>query len=176
MAGANDLGLLPCAMLDRDKIRLEIGVIRQRTTAPLNVNFFCYTPRESYSQHQEAWKARLRTYYEELELDPNAEAPSVKEPYDAATCETVEDLKPEIVSFISAFRINRCSTVKAAGRKVICSATTSAEAEWSRNGAATQHCARVEAGGHRGIFLSEDVFALAGRWRSCCRWSMVCVR
>lgn len=49
MAGANDLGLLPCAMLDRDKIRLEIGVIRQRTTAPLNVNFFCYTPRESYS-------------------------------------------------------------------------------------------------------------------------------
>ena len=37
---AGALGSLPCAMLDADRIRSEIGVIRQQTSKPINVNFF----------------------------------------------------------------------------------------------------------------------------------------
>ena len=145
-------------MLDGDKIRAEIGVIRQQTSAPLNVNFFCHTPPEPDSQRQEAWKARLRTYYEELEPNPNAEAPSVnKAPFDAATCEVVEDLKPEVVSFYFGLPEKPfLDRVKAAGSL----ATMSAEAEWL----AEQGCDAIiaqgyEAGGHRGIFLNKKVFA-----------------
>ena len=162
---AGGLGSLPCAMLDGDKTRSEIGVIRQRTTAPLNVNFFCHTSPEPDFQRQEAWKARLRSYYKELELDPNAEAPSVnRAPFDAATCEIVEDLKPEVVSF--HFGLPKkpfLDRVKAAGCKVISSATTSAEAEWlAERGCDAIIAQGYEAGGHRGVFLNEDVFAQAG--------------
>ena len=38
---AGGLGSLPCGMLDTAKACAEIGVIRQSTTKPLNVNFFC---------------------------------------------------------------------------------------------------------------------------------------
>ena len=97
---AGALGSLPCAMLDAAKIRAEIGVIRQRTQNPLNVNFFCHTPAEPDPARDAAWKAELAGYYAELGLDPSAKAPSVnRAPFDEATCEIVEDLKPEVVSF-----------------------------------------------------------------------------
>ena len=38
---AGGLGSLPCAGLSVDEIRAGVGVIRQRTDKPLNVNFFC---------------------------------------------------------------------------------------------------------------------------------------
>ena len=43
---AGGLGSLPCAMLDAAKVRAELGVIRQRMTKPINVNFFCHTPAQ----------------------------------------------------------------------------------------------------------------------------------
>ncbi len=39
---AGGLGSLPCGMLAAAKARAEIAAIRQRTTKPLNVNFFCH--------------------------------------------------------------------------------------------------------------------------------------
>ena len=36
---AGGLGSLPCAMLDAATVRAEMGVIRQHTTKPVNVNF-----------------------------------------------------------------------------------------------------------------------------------------
>ncbi len=72
---AGGLGSLPCAMLDAAKVRAEIGVIRQRTTKPLNVNFFCHTPPGPDPDRDAAWKERLAAYYAELGLDPSASAP-----------------------------------------------------------------------------------------------------
>ena len=40
-AKAGGLGSLPCAMLGADKVKAEVGVIRQQTARPLNLNFFC---------------------------------------------------------------------------------------------------------------------------------------
>ena len=41
---AGGLGSLPCALLNAEQIRTELGIIRQRTARPINVNFFCHAP------------------------------------------------------------------------------------------------------------------------------------
>ena len=38
------LGSLPCAMLSVEKAREQINIIRQRVSAPVNLNFFCHKP------------------------------------------------------------------------------------------------------------------------------------
>jgi len=39
---AGGLGSLPCALLNFEQARGELEVIRQRTSRPINVNFFCH--------------------------------------------------------------------------------------------------------------------------------------
>jgi nitronate monooxygenase len=162
---AGGLGSLPCAMIEGDKIRAEIGVIRQRSSVPLNVNFFCHTPPKPDPGKAASWKARLREYYIEFGLDPDAEVPAAnRTPFDEETCGIVEDLKPEVVSFHFGLpEKSLLERVKSAGCKVISSATTVAEAEWlvarGCDAIIAQGC---EAGGHRGIFLNDDVSAQPG--------------
>src|SRR4030095_8744162 len=38
------LGSLPCAMITAEKAREQVNIIRQRVSAPVNMNFFCHTP------------------------------------------------------------------------------------------------------------------------------------
>ncbi len=162
---AGGLGSLPCAMLDVDKIRAEIGVIRQQTDGPINVNFFTHTPPGPAPARENAWQERLRDYYDEFGLDPDTKAPAVnRAPFDEATCEIVEVTKPEVVSFHFGLpKESLLDRVKAAGCKVLSSATTVAEAEWLvARGCDAIIAQGYEAGGHRGIFLNEDVFAQAG--------------
>ena len=46
------------------------------------------------------WKQRLAAYYKEFGLDPAAPINAAnRAPFDAAMCELVEELKPEVVSF-----------------------------------------------------------------------------
>ena len=74
---AGGLGSLLGAMLEAAKVRTEIGIIRQRRSKPVNVNFFCHTPAKPDPGRDAAWKARLTPYYTELGLDAAASAPSV---------------------------------------------------------------------------------------------------
>ncbi|MEE8444768.1 MAG: nitronate monooxygenase family protein [Alphaproteobacteria bacterium] len=162
---AGGLGSLPCAMLDAAKIRAEIGVIRQRTTKPINVNFFCHTPAKPDPERDAAWKARLAAYYAELGLDASAATPApMRAPFDAEMCEIVEDLKPEIVSFHFGLPAPELlSRVKEAQCLVVSSATTVEEARWLEdNGCDAIIAQGYEAGGHRGMFLTEDVATQAG--------------
>ena len=36
------LGSLPCAMISAEKAREQVNIIRQRVSAPVNMNFFCH--------------------------------------------------------------------------------------------------------------------------------------
>ncbi len=83
---AGGLGSLPCALLDAAKVRAEIGIIRQRTTKPVNVNFFCHSPAKQDPERDAAWKARLSEYYTELGLDASAAAPAVIAPPSTRRC------------------------------------------------------------------------------------------
>ena len=162
---AGGLGSLPCAMLDAAKMRAEIGIIRQRTSKPFNVNFFCHTPPAPNPERDAAWKARLRTFYVELDLDPDAPTPAAsRAPFDAAMCEIVEDLKPEVVSFHFGLPAPALlARVKGAGCVVLSSATTVAEARWLEdNGCDAIIAQGCEAGGHRGFFLTDDIAAQPG--------------
>lgn len=162
---AGGLGSLPCAMLDSDKFRAEVGVIRQRSSGPLNVNFFCNTPPAPDPAKAARWKARLSEYYAEFGIDPDVEVPTVnRAPFDAEMCGIVEDIRPEVVSFHYGLPDKALlERVKGAGCKVISSATTVAEAEWlEARGCDAIIAQGYEAGGHRGIFLNQDVFAQAG--------------
>lgn len=162
---AGGLGSLPCAMLDTHKIRAEVGVIRQQSSKPLNLNFFCHQPAAPDAERAAAWKARLAPYYQELGLDESAEAPAVnRAPFDVAMCELVEELKPEIVSFHFGLpEPALLKRVKAAGAVVLSTATTVAEARWLEdNGCDAIIAQGYEAGGHRGMFLTDDIATQAG--------------
>src|SRR5215470_1857352 len=63
---AGGLGSLPCAMLTPDQVVSTMTTIRQRSSRPVNLNFFCHRPAEPDASREESWKNRLRTYYGEL--------------------------------------------------------------------------------------------------------------
>lgn len=162
---AGGLGSLPCAMLSVDKARAEIGIVRQRVDAPLNLNFFCHEPAAADPLADHRWREALRPYYLEKGLDPEAEMPAVdRAPFDDAMCILVEEAKPEVVSFHFGLPdAGLLARVKAAGAIVISSATSVREARWLEERGVDAIIAQgYEAGGHRGIFLSDDIESQAG--------------
>ena len=159
------LGSLPCAMLTAEKLREQVALVRARVTAPLNLNFFCHTPLAADPGRAAAWKARLAPEYAALGLDVHAPlAAASRAPFDAATCELVEELKPRVVSFHFGLpEKSLLDRVKAAGCIVIATATTVREAAWlEARGVDAIIAQGAEAGGHRGMFLTEDLAAQPG--------------
>ncbi|MDF2368546.1 nitronate monooxygenase family protein [Sneathiella sp.] len=162
---AGGLGSLPCAMLSEDQIRAEAGVIRQQTTNPFGMNFFCHTAVAPTPEQQAEWSAQLAPFYTEYGLDPSDVAPApIRRAFDEGMCALVEDIKPKVVSFHFGLPdASLLARVKAAGARVLSSATTVAEARWlEANGCDAIIAQGSEAGGHRGMFLTKDVTAQAG--------------
>ena len=154
------LGSLPCAMISAEKAREQVNIIRQRVSAPINVNFFCHKSVDADIRREAGWKARLGGYYEELGLDPSAPINAAnRAPFDAAFCAVVEELKPEVTSFHFGLPSPELlKRVKATGSIVMSSATTVKEAVWlEQNGCDVIIAQGAEAGGHRGMFLTEDI-------------------
>jgi nitronate monooxygenase len=154
------LGSLPCAMLSVEKAREQVRIIRQRVSAPVNMNFACHEMADIDPSHEARWKERLAPYYRELGLDPTASVTAAnRAPFDTAMCELVEELKPEVVSFFYGLPDPALlRRVKAAGSVVIASATTVREAVWlERKGVDAVIAQGVEAGGHRSTFLTENI-------------------
>ena len=159
---AGGLGALPCAMSSAEQIARDLGVIRQRTAKPFNVNFFCHVRPEPDAAREASWKARLAPYYQELGLDPDATAAGAdRRPFDDAACALVEQHRPAVVSFHFGLPEPRLlARVKAAGALVLSSATTAAEARWLElKGCDAIIAQGYEAGGHRGMFLTDDIAA-----------------
>jgi nitronate monooxygenase len=162
---AGGLGSLPCAMLNPEQMRAETGIIRQRTSRPINLNFFCHQPPQNDPARENAWKQRLRSYYIELGLDPQAPVPAAaRAPFDDTMCDLVEEFRPEVVSFHFGLPERALlDRVRATGAKIISSATTVDEARWLED----QGCDAIiaqgyEAGGHRGVFLTDGISTQAG--------------
>jgi len=154
------LGSLPCAMMSVEKAREQINIIRQGVPAPVNMNFFCHNAVDADPAREAGWKQRLGPYYKELGLDPAMPIDVAnRAPFDAAMCELVEELKPEVVSFHFGLPDPALlRRVKAAGCIVISSATIVREAIWlEENGADAIIAQGAEAGGHRGMFLTENI-------------------
>lgn len=162
---AGGLGSLPCAMLSLDQARAEIGVIRQQTNRPYNVNFFCHSSPAHDAAAERAWRKVLGSHYAEFDIDPDAipQGPG-RNPFDDAFCRMVEEFKPKVVSFHFGLpEPALLKRVKAVGSVVISSATSAAEARWLEdNGADAVIAQGYEAGGHRGHFLGDNLAGQAG--------------
>lgn len=85
-------------------------------------------------------------------------------PFDETMCEIVEDLKPPVVSFHFGLPAEALVIrVKNAGCVVLSTATTVAEARWLEDRGCNAIIAQgYEAGGHRGMFLTEDLASQVG--------------
>ncbi|WEL53747.1 nitronate monooxygenase family protein [Pseudomonas kermanshahensis] len=166
VGAAGGLGALPCAMLSSDQVRGEIEAFRAACPArPLNLNFFCHQPPPPDAIRDARWKQALKPYYNEVGADFDAPTPvSNRAPFDEQSCQLVEQLRPEVVSFHFGLpEAHLLQRVKASGAKVLSSATTVEEALWlERNGCDAIIAMGYEAGGHRGMFLSEDITSQIG--------------
>ena len=157
---AGGLGSLPCAQLSGDEIRKALETIRRSTSRSINVNFFCHMSPIVQPERELAWRALLKPYYLELGLDPEAPlAPPSRKPFDSELCVLVEEFKPEVVSFHFGLPAkDLLDRVKATKARVIGSATTVREAQWlEAHGCDAVIAMGLEAGGHRGNFISDDM-------------------
>ncbi|MFN7925201.1 MAG: nitronate monooxygenase [Bryobacteraceae bacterium] len=162
---AGGLGSLPCAMLTPAQIRAEIAAIQVQTSRPYNLNFFCHTPPVPDLAHEARWRAALAPYYEEFGIDPAAIAPApARSPFSAETADIVEEFRPPVVSFHFGLpEPDLFARVKWSGAVVLSSATTVEEALWlEARGADAIIAQGLEAGGHRGMFLSSDLTTQTG--------------
>lgn len=165
VGNAGGLGALPCAMLSAEQVRGEIEAFRASCQGPLNLNFFCHQPPAPDAEREARWKQALKPYYEEVGADFDAPPPvSNRAPFDEQSCQLVEQLRPEVVSFHFGLpRADLLQRVKASGAKVLSSATTVEEAVWlEANGCDAIIAMGYEAGGHRGMFLSDDITSQVG--------------
>ncbi len=165
VSNAGGLGALPCAMLSVEQIRQELEAFALASKGPLNVNFFCHTPPTADSARDERWKQALKPYYEEVGADFEAPTPvSSRAPFNDSACALIEEFRPAVVSFHFGLPEARLlARVKASGAKVISSATTVAEALWlEQHGCDAIIAMGYEAGGHRGMFLSDDLNTQVG--------------
>jgi len=119
---------------------------------------FLLPPAAEGRPHARAGMARAPcALYVEQCLDPEAPVPaSGRMPFDSAYCALVEEYSPKVVNFHFGLPEQALlDRVKAAAAKVIASATTVAEARWlEAHGCDAIIAMGLEAGGHRGNFLS----------------------
>jgi len=162
---AGGLGSLPCAMLSIDAMRDELAAITAQTHKAFNVNFFCHAPPVPSADREAAWRAALTPYYAEFGID----AASIpvgpgRSPFSAEAADALEAFKPAVVSFHFGLpSAELLARVKSWGAKILSSATTVEEARWLEARRVDAIIAQgLEAGGHRGIFLSDDLTTQVG--------------
>jgi nitronate monooxygenase len=165
VCNAGGLGSLPCATISTETMRQEIAAIRSKTAHPFNVNFFCHTAPAPDSARAIAWRHRLSPYYRELDLDLDVPAGGgVRTPFGADAADVLAEFQPPVVSFHFGLPApHLLDRVRSWNPKILASATTVDEARWLEDKGVDIIIAQGwEAGGHRGIFLSEDLTTQVG--------------
>lgn len=165
VCNAGGLGSLPCAMLSADQIRAELKAITSATSKPYNVNFFVHTEPAADPVRERAWRKTLMPYFAELGIDPETiQAAPQRLPFNDAAADVLEEFKPPVVSFHFGLPSAALMTrVRGWGSKILSSATTVEEAKFlEARGVDAVVAQGYEAGGHRGMFLSEDLGTQVG--------------
>ena len=165
VSSAGGLGSLPCAMLSCDALRAELAAIKVQTDKPVNVNFFCHTPPELNTERESKWRSILHPYFAEYGIiADDLPKGSGLEPFSHQMADVLEEFKPKIVSFHFGLpSSDLMGRVKGWQSKILVSATNIAEAQWLEAQGVDGIIAQgLEAGGHRGMFLSNDLTNQAG--------------
>lgn len=165
VCNAGGLGSLPAAMLSASDLQAQLAALRMATDKPFNVNFFCHAQPTPDGQREAAWRQALTPCYRELGINAQAivSGPG-RVPFNLEAANVLEAFRPAVVSFHfglpSAELVQR---VKSWGSLIFSSATTVDEARWLQaHGADAVIAQGLEAGGHRGMFLTEDLSTQIG--------------
>ena len=161
VSNARGLGSLPCAMLGIDAIRSELTALAAGAQGrPYNVNFFCHTPPPHDAAREAVWREALAPYAREFGIDlSSVPAGAGRVPFNDESAAVLEAFRPRVVSFHFGLPAPALlARVKAWGALVWSSATTVDEARWlEAHGVDAVIAQGLEAGGHRGHFLSHDL-------------------
>ena len=160
VSNAGGLGSLPCGMLSLEALNKELSALSSATSQPYNVNFFCHSMPKENSDRELAWRSDLAAYFHELGLDSGSiQAAAPRLPFDNNVADVLEKFQPAVVSFHFGLPSKELLVrIKSWGTTVISSATTVDEARFlETQGADAMIAQGLEAGGHRGSFLSSDM-------------------
>ncbi len=159
VAAAGGLGSLPCALLGPAQLEAALRTFAT-LPQPINLNFFCHAMAEPDHADEQRWRQALAPYYDEYGIAaPPVSTAGARRPLDAATVDLLAAYRPRIVSFHfglpDAVLLAR---IKAWGAVVLSSATTVEEGRWLQaRGVDAVIAQGIDAGGHRGHFLSDDL-------------------
>ena len=162
---AGALGSLPCAMLSHDALTKELRALREQTDAAFNINFFCHAQPQPDGVRETAWRASLAAAYAEAGIDPSSIQPGPgREPFNDAVADCAEPFSARVVSFHFGLPSPALiARVRGWGARVLSSATTVDEALWlEAQGVDAIIAQGVEAGGHRGMFLTDELTTQMG--------------
>lgn len=160
VCAAGGVGALPAAMLSADALSEQLQRLRDSAQGPWNVNFFCHSPPVPDADAEARWRDALRPLYNEAGIDPDAvPAGAGRVPFSHAVADVVEPFAPPVVSFHFGLPApDLLARVKAWGSVVLSSATTVDEALWLQaHGTDAVIAQGLEAGGHRGMFLTREL-------------------
>jgi nitronate monooxygenase len=155
VCNAGGIGSMGYSETPSETIAADANKIRALTDRPFNLNFFAHQTPVNKLEVVESTRERLRPFYAEAGL---SEIPrDVSKPLLTFTEERLElliEIKPPLVSFHFGLPdSNAIEMLKAAGCRILCSATTTAEAvSLEQSGVDIVVAQGWEAGGHRGSF------------------------
>jgi nitronate monooxygenase len=162
---AGGLGSLPTATLSLEGLQKELMAIQVASACPLNVNFFVHNVPTPNAEREALWRQALAPYFTEHQIDPTGIAAGPgRAPFSHAAADIVAPFKPAVVSFHFGLPSDDLlARVRSWGSQVWSSATTLDEALWlEANGVDVIIAQGLEAGGHRGHFLSKDLSVQMG--------------
>lgn len=165
VSGAGGLGAIPAAAYSPETLSKALMELQAQSTQPYNLNFFCHSPPQEDIGPDSAWFRQLQPEYRQWGIDPaHIPTPSGYLPFNQTLAEVLDSFRPAVVSFHFGLPAPELLTrVKALGCKVLSSATTLEEAVWlEKQGVDAIIAQGAEAGGHRGMFLTDDLTTQVG--------------
>ena len=178
---AGGLGSIPAAMLTAEQLQDELSAFKDAIAAekakanakaiqlgvllPVNVNFFCHTPPTEQLEKEAAWRQQLTPLYQAHGIDPQSVGSGLgRAPFSEESLKLMGQFKPAVVSFHFGLpKAEWVQQLKSWGIQIWSSATTVQEAQWlEQQGVDAVIAQGLEAGGHRGMFLSEDLSTQMG--------------
>jgi len=157
---AGGLGSLPAAMVSPGDLLSQLQALQQATTKPYNVNFFCHETPAPDPAKASAWREHLQPYCQELGLEThNIPSGPGRVPFNHEAADVLQAFRPAVVSFHFGLpAADLMARVRSWGSLIFSTATTVDEALWLQAQGVDAIIAQgLEAGGHRGMFLSQDL-------------------
>ena len=165
VSSAGGLGSLPCAMLDEAALRSQLDILRSSADRPVNLNFFCHEMPAPDPERESRWRNRLQPFFEEYGIKSDEiSAGAGRRPFGHEIADVLEAYRPAVISFHFGLPApDLLERVKGWGTGVLSTATTVEEACWlEAHGADAVIVQGLEAGGHRGMFLTKDLTTQVG--------------